>query len=298
MEQKDISDYKYFAKIMKFFLQSMDYPKFIILDVSQCISSLTVDIAEFQQKGWISAFQTLWKNDSVSHFGIAMIGDMDAIEASQQKHKDIQTKWAEIFEDIPFDKFNASEDNVAKDLEKYGISNEELSSLSANRDHIRESIHEGDDNYDEMMEKLQRVQLIYKRQELRKQHVSKTAFDDNIATITTYIKHWSDSNSIQLHTAILSQSETVSITDDLLKYLKNDTSDSRFHPPMPSSKTHKILTRPKASNDKCKITDFIRLYSKTKPDGMDQIEVEVTDKNKKKKKDKKPKKSPRENETK
>merc|ERR1712129_687535 len=132
MEQKDVFVYKYFPLMMKFFLASIKNPKYCVIDISQCISSLIVDITESQKLGWISAFQSLSQSEFVSHFGIAKVGD--AIDKLHIKYAELKAKWSEIFEDVPFDEFSASEHNVAKDLAEYGISNEELESLSAKQD--------------------------------------------------------------------------------------------------------------------------------------------------------------------
>merc|ERR1712129_521730 len=247
-----------------------------------------------------TAFQSLSQSEFISHFGIAKVGD--AIDKLHIKYAELKAKWSEIFEDVPFDEFSASEHNVAKDLAEYGISNEELESLSAKQDENEpkpvDDNEDGTEYDDEMMRKMKLVKRIFKRQELRKQYISKTVFDDTIATLDTYVKHWSNPNAIHLHSAILSSEP---IGDDMFKFLQNDTSDSRFRPPIPRSNTHKIYTKTKVSKDKCKITDFVQLYCKVKPDGSDQIEEEnevIDNKKNKQKKDKakKAKKSQREHE--
>merc|ERR1712130_981274 len=135
LEQNDNKNvYKYLSEMMTFYLCLLKNPKYLILDISQCITSNTSENEEDDKLSieWISSFQSLSKNKFVSHFGIGQI-QCDDIDLLKQRYNDLQTKWAELFQDIPFEQFEPNEQALENDLEAKELSLEEYEAFLAQK---------------------------------------------------------------------------------------------------------------------------------------------------------------------
>eukprot|EP01083_Nonionella_stella_P070445 188492_1 len=253
IEESHDVPYRYLTKMMTLFLCSAQQPTYCIVDISESIDTSS-DNEKDDASQWLAAFKTLSDHALVSHFGIGYIAS-DDLDSIRESFDTFQTKWSELLPDLPFDAFEATNEDLENDLQQYELSMEEYEAFVS---------QEADDE-DERIEIALRIQ---QREALRKQHTSTEAFNNILSTMRVYHQYWSDPNQIQLHSAVLSP-------DELLLFLKNDSIDARFRAPIPLPQTHQMLLKPRVSNDKCKITDYIELYCKMKSDEDSDKDADV-----------------------
>ena len=149
---------KYLSEMMTFFLPTINNPKYLILDVGECMA---MDRDKQEEDGnaddkeqlallnaeWISSFKGLSHNPLISYFGIAEV-EYTSIDDLQQKFEQLQTKWTELFENIPYDQFEPTDEDFNNDLQTHELSLEEYQSLLSQPSHDKE--HEDQEAKEEL----------------------------------------------------------------------------------------------------------------------------------------------------
>ena len=113
IQENDGNLHKILSEMMTFYIETNENPKYLILDISECIVNKSVNENDENNKEetspskqlhneWISSFHQLLENKYISDFGIAQIKSKD-IKDLEETYQNIQNQWKECFDDVSFD---------------------------------------------------------------------------------------------------------------------------------------------------------------------------------------------------